>query len=334
MMKNYLVLFAAAWLLSVGCPAQSFHSDHFTIHKLADGVYAAIATNGGYAICNAGIVDLGDATLVFDPFMTIQAAQDLKKAAEHLTGHRVKYVVNSHYHNDHVGGNQVFEDATLICTAVTRKLMAEHLPEEAEYHKTVAPDRLNTYRSLDRSTMSPHQLAETIMWTGYFEGMVASADLINFTLPDVTFNDRLDIVGESRTAVLLSYGKGHTESDLFLYMPAEKTAFLGDLLFVRNQPWLGDGDPELWSAYLDSIALLDIHHVVPGHGPVGTLEMFEDMKRYFRVVAETAAGLHDVGKLPEDEAEIASPAPFDLWFLSRFFKFNVIIEYERRYQQN
>jgi glyoxylase-like metal-dependent hydrolase (beta-lactamase superfamily II) len=88
--------------------AQSFVSPHFTIEKLDDGVWAAIAKNGGYAICNAGIVDLGDATLIFDPFMTPEAAEDLKKTALELTGHPVKYVANSHYHNDHVGGNQVF----------------------------------------------------------------------------------------------------------------------------------------------------------------------------------------------------------------------------------
>ena len=61
-------------------------SPHFCLHELATGVYAAIHRPGGGAICNAGIVDLGDRTLVFDTFLAPQPAQDLRLAAEMLTG--------------------------------------------------------------------------------------------------------------------------------------------------------------------------------------------------------------------------------------------------------
>jgi len=57
----------------------AFQSDHFTIEKLDDGIYAAIHKPGGEAICNAGIIDLGSKTLVFDTFLTPRAAKDLKK---------------------------------------------------------------------------------------------------------------------------------------------------------------------------------------------------------------------------------------------------------------
>ena len=57
-------------------------SRHFRLEQLADGVYAAIHSEGGEAIGNAGIVDLGDRTLVYDTFFTPQAAADLRFAAE------------------------------------------------------------------------------------------------------------------------------------------------------------------------------------------------------------------------------------------------------------
>ena len=75
-------------------------SPHFEIYELAHGVFAAIHKDGSGAICNAGIVDLGDRTLVFDTFLTPQAAGDLKVAAEALTLRPVTLVVNSHCHND------------------------------------------------------------------------------------------------------------------------------------------------------------------------------------------------------------------------------------------
>ena len=50
---------------------------HFNIDQLVTGVWAAIHNdNNGYAMCNAGIVDLGDKTIVYDPFLT---ARELKK---------------------------------------------------------------------------------------------------------------------------------------------------------------------------------------------------------------------------------------------------------------
>ncbi len=64
----------------------SFTSHHFHLERLADGVYAAINSDEGWAICNASIIDLGDRTLVYDSFTSPQAASDLRDAAEYLTG--------------------------------------------------------------------------------------------------------------------------------------------------------------------------------------------------------------------------------------------------------
>lgn len=62
---------------------------HFQLEQLAEGVYAAISINGTGSMSNAGIVDLGETTLIFDTFATPQAAQDLRKAAEELIGHPI-----------------------------------------------------------------------------------------------------------------------------------------------------------------------------------------------------------------------------------------------------
>jgi len=96
-------------------------TEYFTLKCLSEGVYAAIAKPGQGAWSNAGIVDLGDVLLVFDSFSTPSAAQLLRKQAEYITGKKVKYLINSHYHGDHVFGNQVFEDVTIISTSLTKK---------------------------------------------------------------------------------------------------------------------------------------------------------------------------------------------------------------------
>jgi len=332
-MKKIPFLTAFIFGISFYSSGQTFKSKHFTIRKLADGVYAAISKNGGYAFCNAGIIDLGDATLIFDPFMTPEAAEDLKKASELLTGHKVKYVVNSHFHNDHIGGNQVFDKAGIISTQRIRELIAKFQPEEISDDKTQAPPELEKIKKKNTSGMTAHELDENIMWTGYFEALVTSNDSLKTVLPTITFNDQLILHEAKRTVKLLCYGEGHTESDLFLYLPDEHIAFLGDLLFVQNQPWLGDGDPVKWETYLDSIAHLNVKILVPGHGPVGTLPNIDTMKLYFKNVNDAAIAYHKKGALPENDVALKSPPPFDNWFLSSFYKPNVISEYNRMYKK-
>jgi cyclase len=71
-------------------------SQYFQIEQVADGVHAAIVTPGTGAWGNAGIIDLGGRTVVFDTFATPRAAADLRAAAEELTGQPVTLVINSH----------------------------------------------------------------------------------------------------------------------------------------------------------------------------------------------------------------------------------------------
>lgn len=332
-MKKIKFFIALFFIIPMYVSAQGFHSNHFMIQKLSEGVYAAIAKNGGYAICNAGIIDLGDATLIFDPFMTPEAAEDLKKAAEQLTGHKVNYVVNSHYHNDHIGGNQVFPDAIIISTVLTRDLIAKYQPLEIEEDKTGAPVELEKFNNKDTSKMTKHELEENIMWKGYYEALVTSNSSLKTIVPNKTFNGQLVIHGTKLTLKLLSYGIGHTESDLFLFLPKLHIAFLGDLLFIQNQPWLGDGNADKWKIYLDRIALLKPKIVVPGHGPVGNVSQLDTMKLYFQNVKDAAASYYKNGKQPKDDANLQSPEPYNGWFLSNFYKPNVISEYGRLYKK-
>jgi glyoxylase-like metal-dependent hydrolase (beta-lactamase superfamily II) len=99
-------------------------STHFRLHYVADSVIAAIAVPGSGAVGNASIIDLGDIAMVVDTFATIQAAEDLKAAAEYITGKPVSYVINTHWHSDHTSGNKVFSPVSpIISTAVTREVM-------------------------------------------------------------------------------------------------------------------------------------------------------------------------------------------------------------------
>ena len=89
-------------------------TQHFQLQAIAEGVFVALPKADGGAACNAGIIDLGDQTVIFDSFLTPQAATELLTVAEAVTTSPVKIVVNSHHHMDHIGGNQVFPETTTI----------------------------------------------------------------------------------------------------------------------------------------------------------------------------------------------------------------------------
>src|SRR3989449_11725724 len=81
--------------------------DDFQLVKVADGVYAAIARPGGLASGNAGFIVGDGGVLVVDTFFTPVAVEELVGEIEKLTQQPINYAVNTHYHLDHSGVNQV-----------------------------------------------------------------------------------------------------------------------------------------------------------------------------------------------------------------------------------
>lgn len=328
-MKNLIIL-----IMYIFCTtnfySQDIRSKHFTIEKLDEGVYAVIHKTGGYAICNAGIVNLGDETLVFDCFISPTAAKDLKKAAEELTGNRVKYLINSHFHNDHIRGNQVFTDADIISTEKTKELIEKNEPEELKWEASVVDKRIETTLKSISEESDSNKMEEHKMWLGYYQAIKESSGKYKITLPNILFQDTMKIIGSKRNAILFTRGKGHTESDLVLWLPKEMILFAGDLLFVQNHPWLGDGSITEWMNYLDELKKLNAKFIVPGHGVVGNNQQIDILIKYIK----TVNGLVDnaiKNNLTEDDLKLTPmPDEYKTWWLSNFFIPNLVKQYEMK----
>jgi glyoxylase-like metal-dependent hydrolase (beta-lactamase superfamily II) len=250
-----------------------FKSDHFTLYHLATGIYTAIGSSAGGAYSNAGIVDLGNATLVFDTFMTPLAAKDLRKAAEELTGRPVRWVLISHAHSDHWGGNQVFTDqATILATHQTRQV----IPAASEYLREYQtdPSLLQNEIQEDEKRL---EIETDPNWRSALESsiprrqyLLQSLPNLTIHLPDQTFEGSLGFHGTKRVAEFYSAGLGHTTGDAYLLLPAERIIFLGDLGFFQSQPFMPFSHPEAWVARIDELTALDLAVYVPGHGPIGS----------------------------------------------------------------
>jgi glyoxylase-like metal-dependent hydrolase (beta-lactamase superfamily II) len=308
-----------------------FASKHFRIEWLAEGVYAAIHSAGGTAIGNAGIIDLGDRTLVFDALFTPQAAEDLRAAAEALTGRPVSAVIDSHWHSDHIWGNQAFDKATdIISTEETRRLiLATRGDSDFDATMANAETDLAVARARLEAAKDKRQRYECALWLDQYQGLVGARPILKVRAPNLAFTGRMAFHGAQRCAELIAFDGGHTESDAVLWLPQERIVFTSDLLFVGHHPYLGGGTPEGLLRALDAVSALAPGLLVPGHGTVGTTKSLRAMRQYVIALDDMARRMVEAGEAEQAIDAIAIPEPHDAWLISSFFASNMRCLYRR-----
>lgn len=271
----------------------------FTLQKLKDGVYAAIAKRGEGAWSNSGFVDLGTELVVFDSFSTPAAARELRKVAEELTGKKVKYLINSHYHGDHVFGNQVYEDSTILSTSKTRNLFIEqNVLRDIEVEKeemTVYLKGLKAqYENASDETIKLSILNQYNEMNKIFEALPE----MRMVYPTVTFEKKIVIHGTERNVELYALGGGHTPCDTIMFVPEEKIAFTGDLLTEGIH--FPIYNPIDFIDILNKIKTMDIETVIPGHGNVSTIDLCDTVIKYITDLVVKAKAAIESGKSIQD----------------------------------
>ena len=309
----------------------TFRSRHFDLEQLADGVYAVINSKDGWAICNAGIINLGDRTIVYDAFISPQAASDLRAAAEHLTNRPVHAVVDSHYHNDHIWGNQAFSTETdILSTAKTRELILTEGPKEIQGCKEVIQQRLENTESQIMHAEGQFELKDLKLRLAYYQAINASLPILEIRLPNITFSGDLTFEGSKRLARILTYDNVHCGNDATLYLPDDGIVFMEDILFSGFHPYLEEGNPENILQALAEAKKLGAKWYIPGHGPVGDASQLDWMEGYINCLNSLAG---EVIKKGGDQAElekITIPAEYMSLLFPQFFLINLKFLYQRQ----
>ncbi|SEC40348.1 MBL fold metallo-hydrolase [Paenibacillus sp. GP183] len=304
-------------------------SKHFRLNHIAGGVFAAISVPGTGSLGNAAIIDLGDTTLVVDTFTTIQAAEDLQAAAEHLTGNPVSYVINTHWHSDHTCGNQVFTPtAQVISTSTTREIMATFVKNRLAQHLS-NPELI--YQAIDEleekiQQETDEKLKKEMEWETAcdHEYMKMLPNLV-YTLPTITFDHQMTIHGSNRTVQFITFGGGHTQSDAFVYIPEDKIAVMGDLVLSKHHPVMTYANPQEWLNILEQVELLGVKTIVPGHGEVCSLKELHEVKGY---ITDIMAMVTKTVQSKKSIDDILVPKAYQDWYFSTYFKTNLKIVYD------
>lgn len=333
-MKGSLSILLFLGLMSCSQPSKpGYRSENFTVFQLSEGVFACIHKVGGKAISNAGVIDNGTETLIFDTFLSPEVAEEFQSMVDHYGLSPIRYVVNSHAHNDHIRGNQVFsEEVDIISTERTAQLMDEWEKQEIPAEKAYAPPLVAYYDSLLQhfyGDSSGREFQHIRMWLPYYKTLAESHLKVSTRLPNLIVENSLSLDGPERRVCLLARGPGHTESDLILYLPDDGVVFTADLVFNHMHPYMGDGFPREWVAYLDYLESLKFSTVVPGHGDVCGRKEILAMKSYLRDMENLAIDMIREGMSLQQASEMRIPDAYLDWWFENFFEYNLRFMYNQ-----
>lgn len=262
--------------------------------KITESVYAYVDTKNGSKDnsfgANTGIIIGKDGIVVVDTLISAKEAKRFIRDIRTISRKPIKYVVNTHYHLDHVFGNSEFA-----------KLGAVIIAQE------------NDKKAMEKSA------GETLANIGQYG--LTKKDMKGTTpaYPVLTYGDRMAIDIGGLRIELIHARPSHTGGDTLVYLPDRKVLFAGDILFTDYHPFLAEGNIEEWAKELDDIQLMDVEKIIPGHGPLSGKKDLDDMKGYILMfdqkAKELAAQSDDVQKIVAEIRKVLPQRSEGTWLI-------------------
>ncbi|MFN2316860.1 MAG: MBL fold metallo-hydrolase [Gemmatimonadales bacterium] len=250
----------------------------FTFRELAPGVLAAevVPRPPHYAFANSLVVDLGDGLLVVDTQQSPDAARALIGELRNRWAVPVRWVVNTHWHGDHVLGNSAYRDAwpdvRLIGHMSHPEDIATRTREQVERDLATLPagiaqaeEWLQTGNGPSGNPLTETQRTSLRRSLSMRQAQLAMLRDVRLVPPDELVADSLTIRGTTRSVQILAMGPAHTRGDIIVWLPEERTLAAGDLV-EDAWPWLDGADITGWRVALDRILALRPRLVLPSHG--------------------------------------------------------------------
>ena len=256
-------------------------SVRFDVERLADGVYATVRREPASLFFEPNsvfIIGPRD-VLVVDAQFSLESTREVIAALRRVTTKPVRWVVNTHAHDDHVTGNQAYRDAfpgvQFIAHRATRDTMFRvGAQKRAEFLESL-PGTMGFFRKLltdgkspDGSPITAEERAgfasDSVLGTRF----LAEGARVHLVPADIVIDDRLELRQGDRVIELRHLGGGHSAGDLVVWLPAEHIVAAGDLVGLPV-PLVGStSHPAAFADALVRLRGLGAAVVVPGHGPV------------------------------------------------------------------
>jgi glyoxylase-like metal-dependent hydrolase (beta-lactamase superfamily II) len=282
-------------------PERSLHGEaaHYKggVHPVADGSVAYLQPNGGLGEANVGVVLGDDSTLIIDTCWDHkQARRMLDAIGPHIKDRPISTVINTHSNGDHWWGNALMPaDAQII----TSKASLDAMNTETPFALGCARAALKVAASLPLPGMAGRSARE-----GYHEFKPFDFFGVRRRYPDTTFRGQTEITVGGRKLELLEVGPAHTPGDLMVFDHEAGVVFGGDILFIEQTPIMWEGPARNWIHAIEAIERFSPEGIVPGHGPLTTIEQVANLRTYFEWVEAGAKSHRDAGTPAADAALI------------------------------
>ena len=268
--------------------AKTADKDLFELKQVADGVYAAIAAPRYKVNSNAVVILTNDGVVVVDSHSKPSAAQALYKEIQGITKQPVRKIINTHFHWDHWQGNQVYAAASPNLEIITSERTRENLTKPdagvggvsfIEKQLGAVPKEIEKLKDDILRATSAEQKARLESNLQQAEAYLEELKQLKPTLPTRTVASTVTLNEPGREIQVLLLGRGHTDGDVYIYLPKEKVVASGDAL-IDWMPFLNDGYPEEWVQTLTALEKFDFTHIIPGHGEVRPKEHLTFFRGY------------------------------------------------------
>ena len=275
-MNLKIVLWAGALLLllgSVGAAQRDYSKVTIKTTHVAGSIYMLEGSGG-----NIGVSAGEDGILIVDDQFA-PLADKIRAALAKINKGDLQFVLNTHWHGDHVGGNVEFgREASIVAHTNVRR-------------------RLSTVQKLFDKTYDP---------------------LPKHGLPVITFDDSLSIHFNGEEIHVLHFPHGHTDGDCVVFFKKSNVVHMGDHHFAGMFPFVDlDHGGDVVGMARNVKAVIDRMppdvKIIPGHGPLSTLD---DLKAYHHMLTGTTAFVRkrmDESKTVEQITAEGLPSEWDAW---------------------
>lgn len=293
--RRALLLVAAAAALVGASPNPAPTPDHhnrkpgdvFRLQPLPGSVYALYGRGG-----NIGFYVGPDAVVMVDSqFRDI--APGILGQIRSVTDKPIKYLVNTHHHGDHVGGNEAFREFAVIIAhdSVRRRMLESPQRILAEYPKEL--EEAKKAGNAEDVTF----LEDAIAWA-------KKVRVEEIAAPVVTFDSELRIHLSGETLEVWHTPPAHTDGDSVVYFTKANVVHMGDLYFHDMVPFIdvsAGGSVRGYLAAIDRVLARVPPNVtvIPGHGEVSDLSGLKAARQYVADVLEAARAAKAAGKSKE-----------------------------------
>ena len=243
--------------------------------KIKEGIYVQSA---GEVNSTVGIVLTSEGVVVIDTGQTLVDSRQVAEAVRKLTNLPVRFVINTEVHPDHTTGNFLFAPPAVVIN---------HAGASDAMRKADNPNRFANAAPAIR----------------------AAADGYRLVPPHVEYQEKMTLRVGERTFELIRLRNAHSEADTAVWLPQERVLFAASVAIPNslNNIRAFVTIPDILAA-TKMLRSLNPEVVVPGHGPVGTTQIFDDSERYYTLLVERVGAMVREGKSREQiEKELSMP---------------------------